>query len=161
MSRKKIIPEELYEEEKIMPAEENNCFAWDNKCTILTNTKLSKQDKVNCGTLRCKWYKPKEHENSVKHITPDGVSFETVEEYAGANKYAYLTREEIKAYELMPHASEEEVDSMYEEYLANKPEEDLSTLKKTELYELAKDKKLPVNAKMKKEELLSILTNMK
>lgn len=158
MSRKKIVPEELYEEEREIPAEENNCFAWDNKCTILSNVKLSKKDRVNCGTLRCAHYKPKEHADSVKHITPNGVYFETKEEYAAANGYAYLTIDEMKAYELMPHASDKEVDEMYEEYLKTKPEEDITTLKKTELFELAKEKGLPVNSKMKKGELLSILT---
>lgn len=161
MSRKKIVPEELYEEEREIPAEENNCFAWENKCTILSNSKLSKKDKVNCGTLRCKWYKPQEHANSVKHITPEGVSFETYEEYVKANNVPYLKIEELKAYELMPHASEESVDAMYEEYLSTRPAVDLTTLKKTELFELAKEKKLPVNAKMKKDELLTILQSMK
>ena len=84
--------------------------------------------------------------------------FETKEEYAAANGYAYLTIDEMKAYELMPHASDKEVDEMYEEYLKTKPEEDITTLKKTELFELAKEKGLPVNSKMKKGELLSILT---
>lgn len=161
MSRKKIVEEELYEEEKIMPAEENNCFAWKNKCTILSNVKLSKKDKVNCGTLRCPFYKPEEHINSIKHVTPNGIYFETHEEYIKANNYSYLTMDEIKGYELMPHASEEEVDRMYEEYLKTKPEEDITKMKKTELFELAKEKGLVVSSKMKKGELLSILNNIK
>ena len=160
MSRKKIIPEELYEEERIIPAEENNCFAWKNKCTVLANAKLSKQDKVNCGTLRCPFYKPKEHINSVRHDTLDGTYFESYEEYKRANGTAYLLIEEMKAYELMPHASDEEVDAMYAEYLDMKPISDITKLKKTELFELAKEKGLPVSTKLKKGELLSMLENI-
>ena len=158
MSRKKIIPEELYEEEKIIPEEENNCCSWkNNKCSCLSNVKMTKQDKVNCGTLRCKFYKPKEHENSVKHITPDGVYFETYEEYVKANNYAYLKSDELKAYELMPHASEEEVDKMFEEYMKNEPNLNFKKMKKTELFDFSKELGFDVNSKMKKEDLLAVL----
>lgn len=109
------------EDEKIIPAEENNCCGCDpktGKCTILTTSKLSETDRLNCGTLRCPFYKPNGHANSVKHVDREGnVSFETREEYEKANGKSYLPVEDMKLYENYPHAAPDAVDRLYRDHL--------------------------------------------
>lgn len=125
MPRKKVIEEELFEDEKAVPALENNCFAFDHKkeaCTALSKTMMTAQDKVNCGTLACPFYKPIEHRNSVKHVNGDQVEFETKEDYRIRTGKEYLDIEEIDKYSQYPHATEETINQIYEEYLRTKQE---------------------------------------
>ena len=102
MPRKKVIEEILMEDEKEKPKEENNCFAMhDGKCVALTH--LTKQDKINCGTVKCPFYKPIEHINSVRKETAHGIEFETYEEYYRRTGKKYLKYDEIDKYATMPH----------------------------------------------------------
>lgn len=60
MSRKKVKEEDKFEDEKPVPDEINNCFAHvKGGCTALAFSKLSKAEKINCGTTKCPFYKPK------------------------------------------------------------------------------------------------------
>lgn len=155
-----------FEDERIMCPEENNCFAWEDRCEILTATKLSDKDLLNCGTLNCDFYKPKEHANSVKHITADGIFFETREEFAKRTGIAYLPIDDCKAYECFPHASPEEVDRAYVEYMkklnAGRSVEELCKklpyMNKTDLIATASTYGLKIDTKSKKTDIVGMLT---
>ena len=94
MTKKKA----LFEDEIVIPPEENNCFAFNKECQILTDSKMTNTDMLNCGTLNCPFYKPEEHKNSIKHIGKKRIYFETREEYMKRTGHSYLTIENADNY---------------------------------------------------------------
>ena len=149
MSRKKIDPKELYEDEKAIPAEENNCFGFDKKCEVLAANKMSTKDKINCGTMRCPFYKPREHVNSIKHVTKEGVSFETYEEFHSKTGTSMITMDNLKDYETYPHADSDVTSTNFFEYVRKERCFDKLTL--TDLKDYAKYMNIVVDDLNKKE----------
>ena len=153
MSRKKINQDELYEDEKVIPAEENNCFGFNKKCEILAANKMSTKDKINCGTMRCKFYKPREHANSIKHITKDGnkdvISFETYEEFEKNTGISMIKIENLKDYETYPHASNDITNESFFEYI--RKERCFDQLALTDLKGYAAYMNIPIDGLGKKE----------
>lgn len=157
MSRKKINQEDLYEDEKAIPAEENNCFGIvDGKCEVLASNKMSKKDKINCGTMRCPFYKPKEHEDSVKHLTEEGVYFETYEEFTRNSGIMMIRRENFKDYETYPHAESNITDEAFYKYV--RKERCFDALSLADLREYAKFMDLSLGD-MNKKEAVAFLAN--
>lgn len=160
--RKKIKEEELMEDEKIIPPEENNCFAFKisearSGCTVLMPTKLTKQDRVNCGTVKCPFYKPKELANSVKHINADEISFETFEDIEKKYGLKLIKVEDYRSYEAYSHASAEEALDTYFEFVEMNKCFKILTIQ--ELREYTKRRGIDVG-NLKKSEIIEMLENL-
>ena len=160
MSRKKVSQEDLFEDEKRIPPEENNCFGFkDNKCEVCAANKMTQKDKINCGTVRCVFYKPKEHENSIKHIAEDGsISFESFEDFRRKTGIRLLKRDEFEEYLGYPHAENEITNESFFEYV--RKERCFGKLSTPDLKSYAQYIGVPVDG-LDKKDMVSLLESFK